>query len=75
MSPHNLTDHRALLAERGPPARDEKSPPRWGATVRNLHAPIRHLLGRNRDRLSYDHNGIDRRPADVHGEVRRDLLA
>lgn len=45
------------------------------ATIYDLHATILHLLGLNHERLSFYHNGIERRLTDVHGEVLRDLLA
>ena len=40
----------------------------------DLHATVLHLLGLNHERLSYYHNGIQRRLTDVHGEVINDLL-
>ena len=45
------------------------------ATIYDLHATILHLLGLDHDRLSYYHNGIERRLTDVHGEVIHDILA
>jgi hypothetical protein len=45
------------------------------ATIYDLHATILHLLGLNHERLSYYHNGIERRLTDVHGTVIRDILA
>ena len=33
-----------------------------------------HLLGINHERLSYYHNGIERRLTDVHGHVISDVL-
>lgn len=44
-------------------------------TIYDLHATILHLLGLNHERLSYYHNGIERRLTDVHGEVIRGILA
>lgn len=41
----------------------------------DLHATILHLLGIDHERLTYYHNGIDRRLTNVHGEVVRDILA
>jgi len=41
----------------------------------DLHATILHLLGIDHTRLTYRHNGIDRRLTDVHGEVIREILA
>jgi hypothetical protein len=45
------------------------------ATIYDLHATILHLLGLDHERLSYYHNGIERRLTDVHGRVIPDLLA
>jgi len=45
------------------------------ATIYDLHATILHLLGLNHERLSFYHNGIERRLTDVHGHVLKDLLA
>jgi hypothetical protein len=44
-------------------------------TIYDLHATILHLLGLNHERLTYYHNGIDRRLTDVHGQVIRAVLA
>jgi hypothetical protein len=41
----------------------------------DLHATILHLLGIDHTKLSYRHNGIDRRLTDVHGHVIKDILA
>ena len=41
----------------------------------DVHATVLHLLGIDHKRLTYRHNGIDRRLTDVHGEVIRELLA
>ena len=35
----------------------------------DLHATVLHLLGIDHKRLTYRHNGIDRRLTDVHGRV------
>ena len=43
-------------------------------TVYDFHATILHLLGLNHQRLSYYHNGIERRLTDVHGHVIRGIL-
>jgi hypothetical protein len=40
----------------------------------DLHATVLHLLGIDHTRLTFRHNGIDRRLTDVHGEVIRDVL-
>jgi hypothetical protein len=41
----------------------------------DLHATVLHLLGIDHTRLTWRHNGIDRRLTDVHGHVIRGLLA
>ena len=41
----------------------------------DLHATILHLLGIDHHRLTFRHNGIDRRLTDVHGEVQLQILA
>jgi len=41
----------------------------------DLHATILHLLGIDHKRLTFRHNGIDRRLTDVHGAVIREVLA
>lgn len=43
-------------------------------TIYDLHATILHLLGLDHERLSYYHNGIERRLTDVHGSVVKDIL-
>jgi hypothetical protein len=44
-------------------------------TIYDLHATILHLLGLDHERLSYYHNGIERRLTDVHGRVLHEILA
>ena len=44
-------------------------------TVYDLHATILHLIGLNHERLTYYHNGLERRLTDVHGHVVKDILA
>jgi hypothetical protein len=41
----------------------------------DLHATVLHLLGINHERLTFRHNGIDRRLTDVHGKVIEAILA
>jgi uncharacterized protein (DUF1501 family) len=41
----------------------------------DLHATILHLLGIDHERLTFRHNGIDRRLTDVHGHVVKEVLA
>jgi hypothetical protein len=45
------------------------------ATIYDLHATILQLLGLDHERLSYYHNGIERRLTDVHGHVVEEVLA
>ena len=45
------------------------------ATIYDFHATVLHLLGLDHKRLTYYHNGTQRRLTDVHGEVLRPLLA
>jgi Protein of unknown function (DUF1501) len=40
----------------------------------DLHATILHLLGIDHERLTFRHNGIDRRLTDVHGHVISEIL-
>jgi hypothetical protein len=44
-------------------------------TCYDVHATILHLLGIDHTRLTYRHNGIDRRLTDVHGHVIDAILA
>jgi hypothetical protein len=41
----------------------------------DLHATILHLLGIDHERLTFRHNGIDRRLTDVHGHVIKEIVA
>lgn len=43
--------------------------------VYDIHATILHLLGIDHTRLTFRHNGIDRRLTDVHGHVMHELIA
>ncbi len=45
------------------------------ATVYDFHATILHLLGLNHERLTYYHNGFERRLTDVHGHLINEVLA
>jgi uncharacterized protein (DUF1501 family) len=45
------------------------------ATIHDLHATVLHLLGLDHERLSFYHNGIERRLTDVHGRVLAEVLA
>jgi len=44
-------------------------------TVYDIHATVLALLGIDHTKLTFRHNGIDRRLTDVHGEVIQGLLA
>jgi hypothetical protein len=44
------------------------------ATIYDLHATVLHLLGLDHERLSFYHNGIERRLTDVHGRVLQEVL-
>jgi hypothetical protein len=41
----------------------------------DFNATILHLLGLDHERLTFRHNGFDRRLTDVHGRVIREILA
>jgi hypothetical protein len=41
----------------------------------DLHATVLHLLGIDHTRLTFRHNGIDRRLTDVHGHVIHEIVA
>jgi len=45
------------------------------ATVYDFYATILHILGLDHERLSFYHNGIERRLTDVHGKVIQEVLA
>lgn len=44
------------------------------STVYDFHATILHLLGLNHEKLTYYHNGLERRLTDVHGHVIKEVL-
>ena len=44
-------------------------------SMRDFHATILKLLGLDHQRLTYYHNGIERRLTDVHGHVIDEILA
>jgi len=44
-------------------------------TTYDLHATVLHLLGIDHERLTFYHNGIQRRLTNVHGHVVKDVLA
>ncbi len=45
------------------------------ASLHDFNATILHLLGLDHLRLTYYHNGLERRLTDVHGDVIKDVLA
>jgi hypothetical protein len=45
------------------------------ASTYDFHATVLHLLGIDHEKLTFRHNGADRRLTDVHGEVIRDVLS
>ncbi len=79
---HNPAGFTAFLAGAG-----VKTPFSYGATdnfgyraaenvvsVYDFYATVLHLLGLDHTRLSFYHNGIERRLTDVHGRVIHDLI-
>ncbi len=79
---HNPDGFTAILAGAG-----VKAPFSYGTTdelgwkaeespvsVHDFHATILHLLGLDHKRLTYYHNGLQRRLTDVHGEVVQGIL-
>jgi len=80
---HNPSGFTAWLAGAG-----VKAPFSYGATdefgfkavenvttVYDFHATILHLLGLDHERLTFYHNGLERRLTDVHGHVIKDVLS
>lgn len=45
------------------------------STIYDFHATILHLMGLDHEKLTYYHNGTNRRLTDVHGHVIREILA
>ncbi|MEM9367880.1 MAG: DUF1501 domain-containing protein [Planctomycetota bacterium] len=45
------------------------------ATVYDFNATLLHLMGLNHERLTFYHNGLERRLTNVHGHVIQDVLA
>jgi hypothetical protein len=41
----------------------------------DMHATILHLLGIDHEKLTFRHNGINRRLTDVHGELISEVLS
>ena len=46
---------------------------RWGYLC-DLHATLLHLLGLDHEKLTFYHNGIQRRLTDVHGHVIQEAI-
>ena len=80
---HNPSGFTAVLAGAG-----VKAPYSYGATdafgwkaehnvssAHDLHATILHLLGLDHERLTFYHNGIERRMTDEHGHVLKEVCA
>ena len=44
-------------------------------TVYDFNATLLHLMGLDHERLTFYHNGLERRLTNVHGHVIRDVLA
>ena len=44
-------------------------------TVHDVHATMLHLLGLDHTRLTYYHNGLQRRLTDVHGPVVKEIIS
>lgn len=44
-------------------------------TTYDLHATVLHLLGIDHERLTFYHNGIQRRLTNVHGHVVAELIS
>jgi hypothetical protein len=44
------------------------------ATVYDFYATVLYLLGLDHERLTYYHNGMNRRLTDVHGHVIHDII-
>jgi hypothetical protein len=63
---------------RGGVAHGESDEWGWRAVVpldgHDLHATMLHLLGIDHERLTFRHNGSDRRLTDVHGHVVREVI-
>ena len=59
---HGATDEFGYTAAENP------------TTIYDLHATVLHLLGLDHERLSFYHNGVERRLTDVHGHVIRAIL-
>jgi hypothetical protein len=65
---------------RGGAAYGESDPWSWKAQTGrtycyDLHATILHLLGINHEKLTFRHNGANRRLTDVHGQVVQEILS
>jgi hypothetical protein len=50
-------------------------PVKNASTLYDFNATLLHLLGLEHERLTYYHNGLERRLTDVHGKVIKEMLA
>ena len=66
---------RGQLTARATSAAISRSTANNPTQVYDIHATILHLLGIDHTRLTFRHDGIDRRLTDVHGHVIREILA
>ena len=44
-------------------------------SIHDIHATILHLLGLDHTKLTYYHNGLQRRLTDVHGHVVEEIVS
>ena len=44
------------------------------STIYDFYATVLHLLGLDHEKLTYYHNGIERRLTDVHGHVVKEVV-
>ncbi|MBX7245374.1 MAG: DUF1501 domain-containing protein, partial [Candidatus Sumerlaeaceae bacterium] len=45
------------------------------STVHDVWATVLHLMGLDHEKLTWYHNGLNRRLTDVHGHVVREILS
>lgn len=79
-NPHGFTVWLAGAGVKAPFTYGATDPFGWKAeenpaTVYDLHATVLHLLGLDHERLSFYHNGIERRLTDVHGKVIQKIVS
>ena len=66
---------RHQLRRRATSGATSRSTARTRREVYDIHATVLHLLGIDHTKLTFRHNGIDRRLTDVHGHVIEELIA